>query len=166
MMPGRRSEVPQDGLIVLRKERKPVGLVLRPGADVSCRQVPHIIHVEAKEGSHLRLGEKSFGAAQALASQTVEVDTVFPINRHRSVGWQSHTFLLRPDLLIGRTMIGRTTIGRRVPEQPQTRSALSARSHLLAEAKKESEHASPPCASPARPNCRMRPWQSPRQVPR
>src|SRR5712671_2880214 len=45
-------EIPQDRLIVLRKQREPAHFVLSPRADVRRCQVAHIVHVEAKKRSH------------------------------------------------------------------------------------------------------------------
>jgi len=57
MVPGRRSEVPQDWVVILRQQREAVGLVLRPCADVRGRQVAHVVHVEAEQRAHRRLGQ-------------------------------------------------------------------------------------------------------------
>src|SRR4029077_11037844 len=74
-------------------------------------------------------------------------------------------------LLPGRTMIGPTSkpagtqIGRRELGRTQTRTAPSARSGLpTGEKGIGTLTVPPPSASPARPNWRMRPWQSPKQV--
>ncbi len=50
----RRSEIPQNRLVVLRKQREAVGFVLRPCSNVCRRQVADVIHVEAEKGAHLR----------------------------------------------------------------------------------------------------------------
>ncbi len=81
----RRSEVPQDWFVVLRKQRETVRLVLRPCADVGRGQVAHIVHVKAQQRSHLGFLQKILGPRQALAAQAVEVNPVFPIDRHRSI---------------------------------------------------------------------------------
>ena len=45
----RRAKVPEDRLVVLRQQREPADLVLRPRADMSGRDVAHVIHVEAEQ---------------------------------------------------------------------------------------------------------------------
>jgi hypothetical protein len=50
-----RSEIPQDRLIVLWKEREAIRLVLGPCTDVGRGQVADIVHVEAQQRTHLRL---------------------------------------------------------------------------------------------------------------
>ena len=90
----RRSEVPQNRLVILRKQREAIRLVLRPGTDVGRGQVPDIVHVEAQERAHLGLLQKILGARQAFAAQAIEVNPIFPIHRHRSICGQSHRILL------------------------------------------------------------------------
>src|ERR1035438_3640231 len=92
MMPGGRSEVPQNRFIILRKKREAIRLVLGPRSNVRRRDVAHVIHVEAKERTHLGLGEKILSARQPFAAQAVKVNAIFPVYRHRSVSWQSHKF--------------------------------------------------------------------------
>src|ERR1700739_4302918 len=93
MMARGGAEIPEDRLVVLGKEGEAVRLVLGPGADVSGREVAHIVHVKAEQGAHLGLGEQFFHALEALAAEAVEVDSLFPVNGHRSVGWQCHKYL-------------------------------------------------------------------------
>ena len=95
----RRSEIPQDRLVVSRKEREAIRLVLSPGTDVGRGQVPDIVHVEAQERAHPGLSQKILGARQALPAQAIEVNPVFPIHRHRSISGQSHKNLLLCDAL-------------------------------------------------------------------
>src|SRR5258706_8422375 len=52
MMLGGGAKVPQDRLVVLRKQREAAHLVLSPRADVRRREVSHIVHVEAKKRAH------------------------------------------------------------------------------------------------------------------
>src|SRR5947209_1626158 len=84
------SEVPEDGIVILRKQGEAIGLVLRPCAYVRCGEITHVVHVEAQERSDLGLSEQVLGALQTLTAQAIEVDTIFPINRHRSVCRQCH----------------------------------------------------------------------------
>src|SRR5216684_40706 len=89
-----RSEIPQDRLVILRKEGEAIRLVLSPRTDVGRGQVPNIVHVEAQQRTHFRLLQKILGAREAFAAQAIEVDTIFPIHRHRSICGQSHRILL------------------------------------------------------------------------
>ena len=90
MMPGGGSEVPKNWFIILRQQSEAIRLVLRPCADVRGRQVAHIVHVKAEERAHFRLLQQSLRPRQPLASQTIEVHSLFPIHRHRSVSRQCH----------------------------------------------------------------------------
>jgi hypothetical protein len=94
MVFGSGSEIPQDRFVILRQQREAVGLVLRPGADMRRGQVTHIVHVEAEQRSHLRLGEEVFRLLQAFAAETIEVDAILPIDRHGSVRSECHKNLL------------------------------------------------------------------------
>src|SRR5208282_762082 len=94
VMFSRRSEVPQNGLVILRKQREPICLVLSPCADVGRGQVADIVHVEAQERAHLRLLKKILSACQSLTAQTIEVDPIFPIHCHGSISWKSHKISL------------------------------------------------------------------------
>src|SRR6516225_947144 len=94
MMFRRRSEVPEDRLVILRKQRESVRLVLRPRSDVRRREIAHIVHVEAEQSTHFRFCKQSLRASQSLAPQPVEIDPVFPIDCHRSVSWKSHKYLV------------------------------------------------------------------------
>ena len=87
MMLRGRSEIPEDGLVILRKKREAVRFILRPCADVGRGDVADIVHVEAEQRAHFRLLEKSFRAGEAFAAQPIEIDPILPVNRHRSVGW-------------------------------------------------------------------------------
>ena len=90
VMAGGRAEIPQDGLVILRKQGEAADLVLCPRADVRGRKIAHVVHVETEERAHLRFREKGLGARQALAAQPVEVDSLFPIHRHRSICLECH----------------------------------------------------------------------------
>ena len=90
MMFGGGSEIPQDGLVILRQKREAIGLVLRPGADVRRRQVAHVVHVEAEQRSHLRLGKQVFRFLQTFAAETIEIDPALPVDRHGSVSFECH----------------------------------------------------------------------------
>ena len=87
MMLGGGAEIPQDRFVVLRKQREAVGFVLRPGADVRRGEVAHVVHVEAEQRAHLGLGEQRFRFGEALAAETIEVDSILPIDRHGSVSF-------------------------------------------------------------------------------
>src|SRR5579864_4656562 len=89
-MLGGGSEVPENGLVILRKQGEAVGLVLSPGADVRRSEVAHIVHVETQQRAHRGLGEEVFGFLQAFAAQPLEVDAVLPIDRHGSMSFESH----------------------------------------------------------------------------
>ena len=84
---GGRTEVPQNRLIILRQKREAAVLVLRPSADVRGGDVAHVVHVEAEQSAHLRFLQQRSGASQALAPQALEIHPIFPIHRHRSVGF-------------------------------------------------------------------------------
>ena len=58
VMFGSRSEVPQNRLVILRKEGEAIRLVLRPGADVRRGQVADIVHVEAQQRAHFGLASE------------------------------------------------------------------------------------------------------------
>src|SRR6202035_1626645 len=90
MMAGRRTEVPKNGLVILRQQRESADFILRPTANVRGGQVTHVVHVKTQEGSHLGLREKSLSARKTFTAQSIEIDSLFPINRHRSVSWQCH----------------------------------------------------------------------------
>ncbi len=98
MMPGGRSEVPEDRLVVLRQQRETADLVLRPRADVRRRDVAHVVHVEAQHRAHLGLGQQFLDARQAFPAQPIEIDPLLPIDRHRSVGSGCHDCLLTSNL--------------------------------------------------------------------
>ena len=86
----RRAEIPQDRLVILRQQREAADLVLRPCADVRGGDVAHIVHIEAQQRADLGFRQQRFNARQAFAAQTVEVDALLPIHRHRAVGFQCH----------------------------------------------------------------------------
>src|ERR1700722_4941880 len=90
MMSGRGAEVPKNGLVILRQKCKPADFVLRPTANVRRGDITHIVHVETEEGSHLGLREKSLSARQTFTTQSIEIDSLLPINRHRSISRQCH----------------------------------------------------------------------------
>src|ERR1019366_7154803 len=94
MMLGGRSKVPQNRLVVLRQKREAVRFILRPGANVRRGQVARIVHVEAKQCAHFGLGKQVLRLLQPFAPQTVKINAVFPIDRHRSISWQCHKILL------------------------------------------------------------------------
>ena len=157
VVPGRRSEIPQDRLVILRQQREAADLVLRPRADVRGRDVAHVVHVEAQQRAHRRRGKARLDSVQALAPQPVEIDALLPIHRHRAIGFQRH------DLPPGSARLRFIPFCRTVPTQPERPPAPTAPWHLRAAAKKESARASRRCASPAHPGYRTRPARSPRQ---
>src|SRR5258708_27780782 len=89
-----RSEIPQNRLVILRKEGEAIRFVLRAGPDVGCGQVPDIVHVEAQEGAHFGFLQKILSARETFAAEAIEVDAIFPIHRHRSICGKSHRVLL------------------------------------------------------------------------
>ena len=90
MVLGSRPKVPQDRFVILRKQRKAVGLVLCPGADVRRGDVTHVVHVEAQQRAHFRFSKQLFRTVETFTAQTVKVDALFPINCHCSVSFDSH----------------------------------------------------------------------------
>src|SRR5579863_9367139 len=93
MMLGGGSEIPQDRFVILGQQREAVRFVLRPRADVRRRQIAHVVHVETKERAHRGFAEQIFCLLQTFAAQPVEVDSVLPIHRHRSVCFECHKIL-------------------------------------------------------------------------
>src|ERR1700722_11179556 len=90
MMAGRGAEIPENRFVVLRQQCEPADFVLRPTADVRRGKITHVVHVKTQEGSHLGLREKSLSARQTFTAQSIEIDSLFPINRHRSISRQCH----------------------------------------------------------------------------
>ena len=90
VVPGGGAEVPEDRLVVLRQQREPADLVLRPGPDVRGGDVADVVHVEAEHGAHLRLGEQVLDPCEPLAPQPIEVDPALPVHRHRAVCLDCH----------------------------------------------------------------------------
>ncbi len=90
MVLGRRPEVPQDRLVILRQQGEAADLVLGPGADVRRGDVPDVVHVEAEHRAHLRLRQQRLDPVQPLPAEAIEVDAPLPIDRHRSVGLDCH----------------------------------------------------------------------------
>ena len=86
VMLGGGAEVPHDRLGILREQGEAAVLVLRPGADVGGGDVAHVVHVEAQQRAHFGFRQQRFHARQTLAAQAVEVDALFPVNRHGAVG--------------------------------------------------------------------------------
>src|SRR5580692_4079044 len=93
MMLGGGSEIPQDRFVVLRQQSEAIRFILRPRANVGRGEIAHVVHVETEQRAHLRLSEQGFGFRQALSAQTIEVDPVFPIDRHGSMSFQCHNYL-------------------------------------------------------------------------
>src|SRR6267154_2806041 len=156
-----RPEIPQDRLIILRQQRESANFVLGPGADVRGREIPHVVHVEAQQGSHFGVRQQRLCAGQPLAAQPVKIDALLPIDRHGPVRLQCHdTPPIKgpPSPLL---ILARTT---RAP--PETPTLPSARSHLPEAAKTEWAHASLPFVSPVPLNCRKRRRRSPPRSPR
>src|SRR5579862_6111427 len=90
MMARRGAEVPKDRIVILWQECEAADFVLRPGTDVRGGDIPYIVHVEAEKCAHLRLREKRLRAGQTFAAQAIEIDSLLPINGHRSVSRQCH----------------------------------------------------------------------------
>src|SRR5579871_11025 len=90
MMPGGGSEIPEDRFIILGEQRKPVGLVLRPGANVGRGDVADVVHIETEQRSHRGLLQQISGFLQALAAEPIEVDAALPIDRHASMSFDCH----------------------------------------------------------------------------
>src|SRR5580700_5149755 len=90
MMASGRAEVPEDRVVILRQQCEAADFVLRPGTDVGGGEITHIVHIEAEKGAHLRLREKRLRALQAFTTQPVKINSLFPVNGHRSVSWQCH----------------------------------------------------------------------------
>src|ERR1700732_973428 len=150
-MPRRGTEVPQNGLIVLRKQRKPADFVLRPAPDMRCREVTHIVHVKTKKRAYLGFRQQRFRARQPFAAQPVKIDALLPIHRHGSVRLQCHNTPPMQRLSFSQPPL---SLARTTPAPPQTPTPPSAPSYLPAAAKMEWAHASLPCASPAPLNCK------------
>src|SRR5260370_7132963 len=89
-MPCRRSKIPKDRLIILRQQRKPADLILRPSPNVRRRQVPHIVHVKTEQRAHLRFRQQRLRARQPFAPQPFKINAVFPIHAHRPVSFHPH----------------------------------------------------------------------------
>ena len=79
---GGGTKVPQDGFVVLRQQAVPHQLVQGPGTDNSGREVPDVVHVEGKNGPHLRLLEKAFDTVQPLGAQAFKIYPLLPVNVH------------------------------------------------------------------------------------
>ena len=90
MMFRRRSEVPENRLIVLRQQREAVRLVLRPCANVRGGEIAHVVHVETQQRSHVGFCQQVFGFLQAFAAKPVEIDSAFPIHSHGPVSFKCH----------------------------------------------------------------------------
>ena len=99
MVARRRAEIPQNRLVILCQQREATDFVLGPTADMCRRQIADVVHVEAEKGPHLRLRKQGFGTVKALAAKAVEVNAIFPVHRHRSIGFQCHP-CLRPPLTL------------------------------------------------------------------
>src|SRR5438270_2082106 len=89
-MPGSRSEIPENRLIVLRQQREAVRLVLRPCANVRGGEIAHVVHVETQQRSHGGFCQQVFGFLQAFAAKPVEIDSAFPIHSHGPVSFKCH----------------------------------------------------------------------------
>jgi hypothetical protein len=90
MMLGRRAEIPEDGLVVLGQQGKPADLILGPGADRRGRQIPDIVHIEAKQCAHIRLFQECLRPIQTFPAQPVEIDALLPVNSHCSMMSNRH----------------------------------------------------------------------------
>ena len=90
VMAGRRAEVPEDRLVVLRQQREAASLSMRPRADVRRRDVADVVHVEAEQRADLRLGEQALDAREPLRAQPLEVDALFPVDGGQAEGLESH----------------------------------------------------------------------------
>src|SRR6266516_2279615 len=86
------TKVPHNRLGILREECEASQLVHRPGADMSGRDVAHVVHVEAQQRTHLSCLEQFFDACQSLVAQPFEVYTLFPIYAHQTICFDSHSF--------------------------------------------------------------------------
>src|SRR5262245_33697209 len=146
MVLGGRPEVPQDRLVALRQQREAADLVLRPRSDVRGRDVADVVHVEAEDGPHLRLGQQVLDPSQAFAAQPIEIDPALPVHRHRAVGFDCHGYAPLSIRLV-------TYCTTREPLR--TPGSRSAPWNLRATAKTESARASRPSGAPARPDSRM-----------
>src|SRR4029077_7480600 len=155
MMPGRRSEVPENRFVILGKESEPVRLVLCPRANVRCCQITHVVHVEAKQRAHLRLRQQILHALQAFAAQPIKVDSLFPLDRHSSMSRQCQDRLLYSDFSFDCKALAPL----------QIRSSPSGQSRLRAVVRTEWAHASLPSASQAHPDRKMRLPRSQTQSP-
>jgi len=87
VMLGGGAKIPQDRLALAREQREAAHLVLRPGTDVRGSDVTHVVHVKAQNRAHFRFGEKILHALQTFRAQPIEVNALFPINRHCSMRW-------------------------------------------------------------------------------
>ena len=117
----RRPEIPEDRLAVLRQQREPADLVLRPRADVGGGDVADVVHVEADERAQLRLRQQLFDARKALAAQAIEIDPPLPVDAHRAVGANRH----KVSLILFRVLGVRGFRGSHEAHLPHSRFAAS-----------------------------------------
>ena len=80
MVPGRRAEVPDDGLAAAGKQREADQLVHRPRPDVGGRHVPDVREVEGQQGTELGALELVLEPLQPFLTQPVEVDPLLPVH--------------------------------------------------------------------------------------
>lgn len=90
MMARRRAKIPQNRLVFLWQKREAYEFVHRPSTDMGCRDVANIVHVETEERAQFRLFECHLDAIKTFATQSVDVDPLFPIDGHQAVGLEAH----------------------------------------------------------------------------
>ena len=78
-----RAEVPEDRVLVAEDEREADVLVALPRPDRRARHVAEVVRVEEQEGAEVRGRKRRFRPLEPGLPQTVEVDPLLPVDRHR-----------------------------------------------------------------------------------
>ena len=81
---GRRTEVPDPRRALACDQRPALPLVERPVADVGRRGVADVGRLEQKQRPQLEAVEDFANPGQTVIAQSVEVDPVLPVDRHRA----------------------------------------------------------------------------------